>query len=249
MPKTTDRKAQGRALTIGVDSLKRGNPRYLGFGRLTVAEADATDIADIAKTTGFTVKTLLGAGATREAVKAEILAAARALRSRDILLLSFSGHGDRTPDTNHDEEDRQDEAWCLYDDEIIDDELYKLWAKFKRGVRILVLSDSCYSGTILINLLLNRRRRRKSRRKKVKASVLLISACQDNEEAFEDGANSIFIGALKRVWDQGRFRGTYKALWDRISREMPEGRGRQTPNYSKVGARNRTFERQHAFTI
>jgi hypothetical protein len=35
-------------------------------------------------------------------------------------------------DTNHDEEDdRMDETWVCYDRQLIDDELYDLWAKFK----------------------------------------------------------------------------------------------------------------------
>jgi len=41
-----------------------------------------------------------------------------------------------------------DETWVLYDRQLVDDELYKIWSKFKPGVRILVLSDSCHSGTV-----------------------------------------------------------------------------------------------------
>ena len=43
--------------------------------------------------------------------------------------------------------DLEDETWCLYDGELIDDELAELWAHFAKGVRIVVLSDSCHSGT------------------------------------------------------------------------------------------------------
>jgi hypothetical protein len=41
-----------------------------------------------------------------------------------------------------------DETWCLFDGELLDDELHELWARFTRGVRVLVLSDSCHSGTV-----------------------------------------------------------------------------------------------------
>ena len=47
-----------------------------------------------------------------------------------------------------DEADKQDETWCLYDGQLIDDELYFELSRFKAGVRILVLSDSCHSGTV-----------------------------------------------------------------------------------------------------
>ncbi len=52
------------------------------------------------------------------------------------------------PDRNGEgEEDRSDETWVAFDRQIVDDELYALWGKFAPGVRILVLSDSCHSGT------------------------------------------------------------------------------------------------------
>jgi hypothetical protein len=70
-------------------------------------------------------------------------------RMNHIFFLYFSGHGGQTPDKNGDEADGLDETWCLYNGELIDDELYDQWRKFKKGVRILVLSDSCHSGTIL----------------------------------------------------------------------------------------------------
>jgi hypothetical protein len=52
------------------------------------------------------------------------------------------------PDRNGDEPDATDETWCLYDGELVDDELWLAWSQFKPGVRILVLSDSCHSGSV-----------------------------------------------------------------------------------------------------
>lgn len=43
---------------------------------------------------------------------------------------------------------RMDETWVLYDRQLVDDELYKIWSKFKPLVRILVFSDSCHNGTV-----------------------------------------------------------------------------------------------------
>jgi hypothetical protein len=43
-----------------------------------------------------------------------------------------------------------DETWVCYDRQLIDDQLYELWGKFKASVRILVLSDSCHSGTVSV---------------------------------------------------------------------------------------------------
>jgi metacaspase-1 len=229
--------AVGRALAIGIDSPKRGV--YRALGSLTVAEADARYLAALARSRGFATKTLLGPEATRAAVVARITAAAKALAPGDIFLLSFSGHGDRVPDRNRDDPDCRDEAWCLYDGRLIDDRLPRLWARFQPRVRIVVISDSCYSGRITP---LNG-----PRHPRVGATVLLISACQENEEAFEDRSNSVFVKALRKVWNRGRFQGTYEGLWRGIRREM--GTPGQQPNYLVVGARDAAFERQKPFTV
>lgn len=139
--------AKGIALTIGLNSV---DPKHYGgwSGKLNACEADAEDMADIAKDKGFQVKTLLTKTATRGRLVKEVTAAAKALKSGDIFLLSYSGHGGQLPDLNSDEDDSEDETWCLFDGELIDDELYKLWTRFAAGVRILVFSDSCHSGTV-----------------------------------------------------------------------------------------------------
>ena len=138
--------AKGLALTIGLNAV---NPKhYEGWkGELNACEADANDMADIARAQKFKVQTLLTKRATRSAVLAGMARAAKALKAGDIFLLSYSGHGGQVPDRNSDEADHQDETWCLYDGELIDDETYTALGRFKRGVRVLVFSDSCHSGT------------------------------------------------------------------------------------------------------
>ena len=74
--------------------------------------------------------------------------AAKALVAGDLFFMTYSGHGGQVPDVNGDEPDKQDETWCLYDGQLIDDELYFELAQFKAGVRVLVLSDSCHSGSV-----------------------------------------------------------------------------------------------------
>lgn len=138
---------KGMALTIGLNSV---NPeRYGGWdGQLVACEADATDMAEIARSAGFDVTTLLTQAATRDHVIAELERAARVLADNDIFMLSYSGHGGQLPDKNSDEDDALDETWCLYDAELVDDEIYRQLGKFAKGVRIVVFSDSCHSGTV-----------------------------------------------------------------------------------------------------
>ena len=74
------------------------------------------------------------------------------MKAGDIFLMSYSGHGGQVPDFSGDEaleraDDFQDETLCLYDGQIVDDELYALWAAFPADSRVLVVSDCCHSGS------------------------------------------------------------------------------------------------------
>lgn len=140
-------KAKAISLHIGLNAVSAS--AYAGWdGPLAACEFDANDMAALAKKRGMKGSVLLTKKATRSAVLAGIRSAARALKSGDLFFMSYSGHGGQVPDTNGDEVDRQDETWCLYDGQLIDDELYVELSKFAAGVRILVLSDSCHSGTV-----------------------------------------------------------------------------------------------------
>jgi hypothetical protein len=277
--------AKGQALTIGLNAV---DPRhYQGWaGELNACEADAQDMAEIAKSKKFSVTKLLTKAATRAKVRSEISKAAKALTKGDIFMLSYSGHGGQLPDLNGDEPDAQDETWCLYDGELVDDELYSHLGKFAQGVRIVVFSDSCHSGTVVKmayyqgtaatrspalgaqtiryrfmppDVALRTYRGNKSfydkilRDKKIKdaeeaakASVLLISGCQDNQLSADGDFNGLFTSQLLRVWNNGAFKGDYRKFHGEILRRMPPD---QTPNFFRIGMIDKQFEAQTPFTI
>lgn len=138
---------KGMALAVGLNSVDPAH--YDGWsGELFACEQDAADMTKIATGRGFEVRTLLTGNATRANVINELSKAAGTLKSGDIFMLSYSGHGGQLPDLNKDEIDAQDETWCLFDGQIVDDELNAEYAKFADGVRVLVFSDSCHSGTV-----------------------------------------------------------------------------------------------------
>src|SRR5262245_48554734 len=134
----------GAPLHIGLNAV---DPKhYSGWdGQLTACEFDANDMQALAKTQGFTkVTKRLTKRATRNRVLADIKAAAAKLKRNDIFFLTYSGHGGQVPNTGNDfEPDGFDETWCLYDGELIDDELYAALDQFDDGVRIFVLCESC----------------------------------------------------------------------------------------------------------
>ena len=83
---------------------------------------------------------------TRDAILGYIEKAAEKLHSGDTFIFFFAGHGGQVQDTNNDEPNGQDDILCAYEGNIVDDELALRWKKFRRGVRIVMLSDSCHSG-------------------------------------------------------------------------------------------------------
>jgi hypothetical protein len=146
-PRKTTPKPRALSLHLGLNTVSAAH--YEGWeGPLAACEFDARDMAALAKKQGMTPTTLLTKRATRAAVLKAMRAAAKALKAGDLFFMSFSGHGGQVPDTNRDEPDRKDETWCLWDGQLIDDELYFELSRFGRGVRVLVVSDSCHSGSV-----------------------------------------------------------------------------------------------------
>jgi metacaspase-1 len=146
-------KGKGRSLHIGLNLVDPDS--YEGWdGALQGCEHDADDMLAIANASGFESKKILTKDATADTVKQAIAEAAGALVSGDTFFLTYSGHGSQVPDSNGDErEDGVDETWVLYDRQLVDDELYELWGSFAPGVRIVVLSDSCHSGSAIREVL------------------------------------------------------------------------------------------------
>ncbi len=138
---------RGWSLHVGLNKI---DPAHYGDeGVLTACHFDAEDMARIAQMRGFEkVDVLLDDQAKRDAVKAAILEAADHLKAGDLFLFSYAGHGSQVPDFNGDEPDGADETLCLFDGMLIDDELYELWSHFADDVRIVMISDSCHSGSV-----------------------------------------------------------------------------------------------------
>lgn len=122
---------------------------YKGWsGPLRGCENDARAMQVIADARGFSSRLLLGTDATRANLLAAMARAAADLAADDLLLLTYSGHGASLHDRGGDEPDQRDEVWCLHDGPLVDDEIHHQLCKFAAGVRVLVVSDSCFSGSV-----------------------------------------------------------------------------------------------------
>ena len=267
---------KGISLHIGLNYVDPTH--YSGWdGKLAAAEYDANDMYLIAKSQGLQPTKLIRNEATRSAVISAIKNAANTLAANDLFFISYSGHGGQLPDINGDEDYSMDETWCLFDGEIVDDELSNLWSTFQKGVRILVISDSCHSGTV-VKLARSLERPKTNLAPKfmpseiasttyfnnkefydnilenvkdiksldIQASVKLISGCQDNQNSYDGTFNGQFTGALKRIWNGGKFSGNYFSFYKQIMNLLPP---EQTPNYFNHGQANQTFDNQKPFLI
>ena len=264
--------ATGKGLFIGVNYVDAD--QYKGWdGKLKFCESDAQAVAGIAASKGFETELLLSAKATSSAVTAAIKNAADSLASGDIFTLFYSGHGNSIKDRSGDEwKDMKDETWCLYDRQLLDDELFALWPKFADGVRILVLSDSCHSGSMtmgaeeedmVVKAMPTKASKNIVRRDpdyysrirqtipkgkpKIGATVRLISGCKDHQQSFENKPklHGQFTLSMLNAWGNG-FEGDYAQFYDAINATMPEY---QNPNVLVIGANNEKFSAESPFTI
>lgn len=267
--------AKGMSLHLGLNLVDPAH--YSGWdGALKACEADANAMEVLAKAQGFTTEKLLTAKATRKQVVKEIKKAAKELNAGDMFLLTVSGHGGRIPDFNgdedHDGDEPMDETLCLYDLQLADDELYMLWSEFRAGVRILMIPDTCHSGSMvragpaMPNMLFGQtiapldgaramplgieekvwKQNEQAYRDAsnsysafkesvmmnplstpIQASVLNLGACRDEQFAQDGAEHGAFTGALLEVWNNGAFKGDYRAFCNAINVEI--GSPSQTP--------------------
>jgi hypothetical protein len=293
-------KPRALSLHLGLNAV---DPRhYAGWsGDLAACEFDARDIEALAKAAGMKPQVLLTKTATRSKVLTAIRKAAKTLKKGDLFFLTYSGHGGQIDDASGEEDDKLDETWCLFDAELIDDELYLELSRFAKGVRVLVLSDSCHSGTVtraapprltrrdarprlmppaiarrvyemhqrfydglqratlraaggrpvidpdaaLANLHAGAGSRLATIAATCKASVILISGCQDNQTSMDGNQNGAFTGQLLRVRQRGAFKGNYTSFHAAIKAGMDAS---QTPNLFTFGPA-RAFLAQRPFMV
>ncbi|MEO0422742.1 MAG: caspase family protein [Pseudomonadota bacterium] len=268
--------SRGLSLHIGLNDVDPEH--YSGWSSpLQYCEEDARAMHEMSVSLGFTATQITGAEVTRDRVIGAIEDAARRLVAGDLFFLTYAGHGGQVKDVDGDEQggDGRDETWCLWDGQVLDDELNVLWARFQPRVRILVLADSCHSGSVTKGAsggedendptarFLPRAAARATVRKNwqfydnlqydlpnprpaINASVRLLAGCQDDQRAREQDGHGDFTRALLALWDEGRFEGNYRAFYLALAQRMS---ATQQPNHLVLGRPDPTYDEQSPFTI
>jgi metacaspase-1 len=296
-PQSAAPKQQGSsAMSTGISlhlGLNRVSKEHYGDEKpLRGCHNDAKDMSHISSVEGYTSTVLLDQEATADAVLRRVRDAAGRLVSGDTFVLSYAGHGSQVADRDRDgddEDDGKDETWLLFDRMLLDDELLVALAEFRPGVRVLVVSDSCHSGTIAgfsrllaalrqgFAMLFGRATAHplfrtpssanfgawvwqqhpetykplkaglpKDAKSQVRAAVIQLSACQDDQLAADGASNGLFTRQLKKVWNNGSFTGSHHDFLKQIATQMSDV---QTPNYLAMGPGAANFEKQRPFTV
>jgi metacaspase-1 len=242
---------------------------------LADSETAAWRMAELASQAGYgSMLVLRGQTATLAAVNAALWNVSQLLADGDELLVTFSGHGGKVADRDDEDPDGSDESWSLHDGELLDDTLCGYWQLFKAGVRIVVVSESCYSGgmlrtadeeELLVAAPPAERRMRGEPPWQEDAVTKAVGPGAVVEPPRDPGGvratvllltatsekrparAGLFTTCLLEVWAGGNHSGSYRELFDDVRQRVLRANPDQEPQLLMLGAPDPGFPRAPAF--
>lgn len=205
------------SLHIGINKY---NPAIYGYGiDLNACVSDAEDMWSFAEKAGVLLRNtvhLIDENATIGNFKVQVASIASKAVSGDTFILSYSSHGTQIYDKNGDESDGMDEAICLHNGILYDDELSELLSAFKKGVLVIIYADTCHSesqfrltgsGTqsefqnkfILPLEGYHKNNQSKSLKPNIVCKVIEFAACRASQTALDGAINGYFTEHVIRV--------------------------------------------------
>lgn len=244
--------AVGTSLLVGLKSVDPAAYQgWNGEGGCWGCELDVDNVGRILEPPGFATTVVKTSEATAQRVLEGLEAAAASLEDGDLFVFYYSGHGGQQPDFDGDESDGHDETLVLYDRQLVDDELNERWLTFRPGVRIVMLSDSCNSGT-------NYRELRdigtptpiepvtEDIQDEMAAQMIHMGGCRDSSTSSGYLGGGAFTMALCNAWGNGAFQGTYHELYEQTVAGVHTG---QQPQYNEYGPVSDAFRTQRPFAV
>ena len=207
---------------------------------------DAKDWAELLHGYGFDVNLMLDSQATRQNVKAALNDLVTSAQAGDVVVFTYSGHGTQVFDLNSDEVDSYDEALSVYDGNIVDDDLRTIINQIDSQATLIVISDSCFSGTVTRLVPENTRprfmppvngpaRNRVNQRfllPEASMPEVLISGCTDSEYSYDAEFNGRPNGAMSAYAIQTIKQNphlTYQEFFDKLRVLLPSSDYPQSP--------------------
>ncbi|MBN2013526.1 caspase family protein [candidate division KSB1 bacterium] len=227
-----------KALNIGINN-------YPGSANdLQGCVNDADDWAKRLQVLGFETEILVDKKATIATVKNKMKNLITSATAGDVVVVSYSGHGTNVYDTSGDEPDYYDEALYLYDGVLLDDDISDIIRQAQSDVSIVVILDSCFSGTATRLAKLNTHIPRFIKTADIPPTAtkrrdflseddmveILISGCSDNEYSYDAYLNNRYNGAftyyaLSVMQDDQ----TYDSFFTALRKVLPSDEFPQTP--------------------
>jgi len=205
---------------------------------------DANDWTDLLREYGFTVEKLLDSQGTRTNIKNKLSDLVNQAGADDVIVFTYSGHGTSVYDLDGEEGDGYDEALSVYDGTLKDDELREIIKDIHPDASLVVISDSCFSGTVT-RVLSEGTPRYMPPEKVLGGGVkqrlfypesgmdeVLISGCSDREYSYDAYINGRYNGAMSRYaidTIRANKTATYEEFYSNLRSLLPSGSFPQTP--------------------
>lgn len=246
--------ATSYALCLGVNAVDEYH--YGSTKGLATADDSALKLHQLFFEVGMNTKCLIYKEASYLNVKKHLFILAENMVSGDTLYVSFSGHGARVTEEgklSKQAKKYEDRGWCLYDRVVFYFELWEWARRFASGVRIVVLSDCCFSGLTgfagmslerlgddaktwmdhaeLYNPIILESHRPMDFQ--VAPAVLVLSASARDSKAFEEGPYTVFMTSIiGSMMNNNSF--NYLELYAQTVRDVTKMREEQTPRWHYV---------------
>ncbi len=229
-----------KAICVGINNYPGTSNDLLGCVN------DAIDWAAVLKDFGFETSLMLDSQATKQNVKAALSDLVISANEGDVVVFTYSGHGTQVIDFNGDEGDVYYEAIYVYDGTIIDDDLRSIINKINYKATLVVISDSCFSGSVtrfipekarprfmpVENIPVERLVRKRFLLPEANMSEILISGCTDSEYSYDAEFNGRPNGAMSAlaisVIKQNP-KLTYDQFYTNLRKLLPSSEYPQTP--------------------
>lgn len=248
-------KSAVHGLFIGINA-------YPGDNKLFGCVNDALDWQGVFARMCTSQKTLLDGEATKAKMVAAIKKMTGSLSPGGFGILTYSGHGSWVPDQDGDEPDGRDEVLCPFDCEdnlLLDDEIHELLSDRPANTKILLITDSCHSGSVY--RVFRPQAESTSRIKfmspdaftglralkavannpiavrRATAGVIHLSGCKDTEYSYDSVFSGRPNGALTRFATRALKKGITAAQWyAAIRKKLPTRSTPQTPLLNATAA-------------
>lgn len=155
----------------------------------------------------------------------------------NLIIWYYSGHGGQV--YNPQEKDYLDETLCLWDGQLRDDVVWKLFQELKKNTRIWYVTDCCNSGSNFQMPYNFSRSKPKMFARGSEPRMIHYGGCNDGESSYGSGRGGVFTNILRDNYNEDL---SY-IEWFKKSKEKTSKTG-QVPTYFETGA---TFKNMKIF--